>query len=204
MASPSTNSTTATILTRAPQTSEAIEYVGAMSSPYEAAGEFPRAWQKTDVDLKESPPQVAREIERPGARTDSEAIRDAMQALARKARDSFRNACETSDEDSAEASYMTMRSSLEELWDFARYRDLAFRDLLAILDAATKHVDINRFNNNQRDALRNAFQDLPIWHIGIEDVDRTIERFAEFDIDITGPIRQQASKKYRVVIEEID
>jgi hypothetical protein len=204
MASPTTSINDATILRSALQTPEAQDLGGAMSNPYGAIGEFPRAWQKADVDLKESPPQVAREIERPHARTDSEAIREAMQALARKARDSFRNACETSDEDSAEASYMTMRSSLEELWDFARYRDLAFRDLLAILDAATKYGDINRFNNNQRDALRIAFQDLPIWHIGIEDVDRTIERFAEFDVDITGPIRQQASKKYRVVIEEID
>jgi hypothetical protein len=74
---------------------------------------------------------------------------------------------------------MSMRLSIEALWEFARYRDMAFRDLLGILDAPTKYVELSNFNENQRNVLRNTFADLARWHIAIEDVDAAIERFAE-------------------------
>jgi len=97
-----------------------------------------------------------------------------------------------------------MRSTLEELWRFAKYRDMAFRDLLGILDAATKHTELEAFNCSQRDILRNAFQDLPGWTIDYGAIEAAIQKFAEFEIDITGPIREKTAKSYRITIEEID
>ena len=108
------------------------------------------------------------------------------------------------DQEGAEASYLAMRLAIEELWRFAKYRDMAFRDLLAILDAATKHTDLGAFGPTQRNVLRSVFQDLPTWLIEYEVVESAIQKFAEHNIDISGPIRSTTPRRFRVTIEEID
>ena len=149
-------------------------------------------------------PLVAREPEPARDRTGDDDPRTLSQDLARRARDAFRDACESLDKDSSEASYVAMRSTIDDLWRFARYRDMAFRDLLAIVDAATKHKDLDAFDPTQRDVLRSTFQELPRWIIEYDVVQTAIHKFADHGIDITGPIRQRTAKGYRITIEEID
>jgi hypothetical protein len=182
--------------------------LGAPSELYEQPGQ-------AETDTKYEPliepvaakvyePLVAREPEAARGRTGDEDPRTVSQDLARRARDAFRDACDEIDQDTSEGNYAAMRSTIEELWRFAKYRDMAFRDLLAMLDAATKHKDLEAFDPTQRDVLRSTFQDLPRWIIEYDVVQTAIQKFAEHGIDITGPIRQRTAKGYRITIEEIN
>jgi hypothetical protein len=134
----------------------------------------------------------------------SEDVRDRMQAIARKARDGFRDACSTIDGDTAELNYIACRDALGALWEHAHLRDVPFRDLLAALSAAVNHTEFADFDESQRDVLRTAFTDLPRWLIEQAIVIEHLERFADHGVDILGPIRSQPKIAYRVVIEEID
>jgi hypothetical protein len=153
---------------------------------------------------KESATPVARGDQTSQRGIDSSDVRTASQDVARRARDAFRDACETKDRDSSESSYVAMRASLGELWAHAKNRDRPFRDLLAMLDAATRHVELDAFSQSQKDVLRSAFQDLPKWLLTDEEVMENIQKFAEFGIDITGPIRQTTRKRLRITVEEVD
>src|SRR5260370_1042594 len=79
------------------------------------------------------------------------AVREECQAIARRARDAFAVACDSSDPDNAEASFFSAKDRLQELWAMAPYRDRPFRDLLGLLDAAIKKVDLTAFSQAQRD-----------------------------------------------------
>ncbi len=168
------------------------------------AGDGRGIYSDAKVYIKESDPQVDRETERPHHSTDDAALRDAAQGVARKARDAFRDACRTLDPDRGECSFMAMTSSLDELWDYAKYRDVPFRDLLGMLDAATKCSDIKDFGSEQRDALCNALNDLTSWLLDYEAVHDHIRRFAELGIDVTGPIRNAIPRRMRITIEELE
>lgn len=156
------------------------------------------------AQIKDSPAPIARDFGRSDHQTDGSDVRDDSQDLARKARDAFRDACALKDADSSEASYLAVRSHLKDLWQLAKVRDRPFCDLLAILDAATRLAELADFNFTQRDVIRNAFQSLPKWLIGEDEVIEHIQKFAEFGIDITGPIRQKPGKKLRITIEEVE
>jgi hypothetical protein len=82
------------------------------------------------AQIKDSDPPVSREVVQSLSWTDKESLRADSQDLARKARDAFRDACESTDRDRSEMSYLAMRSSIEELWSYAKHRDAPFRDLL--------------------------------------------------------------------------
>jgi hypothetical protein len=122
-------------------------------------------------------------------------------ALSRRARDAFRDACSSEDADEAEANFASAKSFIEELWEYAYLRDRPFRDLLALLDAALKRVELNDLNQTQRDVLSQAFSDLPRWMLEDTTVEGHIGRFAEYDIDITGPLRTSTGKRVRVTFE---
>jgi hypothetical protein len=104
----------------------------------------------------------------------------------------------------AEQSLDVAKTTLDELWKFAKYRDRAFQDLLAIIEPALKRREISDFNSTQRDILRTAFTYLPQWMIDYDVVEELTEKFAEHDIDITGPITTLQNKRFKITIEEID
>ena len=149
-------------------------------------------------------PSVARKIEQPEETSDAAQLRDASQNAARNAWIAFKDACESEDPDRQEASYLAARSVLDDLWGFAKYRDAPFRDLLSILTAAIKHTPFEKFDGTQRDVLRNAFRELTRWLIDYNAVMGHIEKFAEYDIDITGPIRKAGAKKFKITVEEVE
>jgi hypothetical protein len=130
--------------------------------------------------------------------------REESPRLARRARDSFRSACESQDVDTAEISYLTARATVVDLWNCAKYRDRGFRDLLALLDAAITRTDFNSFDDAQKEAIRSAFNDLPRWLIDYDALDRHIERFAEVDIDVTKPVLGDPINKYKIIIQQIE
>jgi hypothetical protein len=148
-------------------------------------------------------PLVARDDDTLEGYSDAAQVRATSQRLARRACNAFRDACEAADEDSAEASYLLSRSTLDELWGCAKHRDVPFRDLLAMLTAALKHRELSNFDDGQKNVLRTAFSHLPTWLLEFDVVDDLIDRFADHDIDITGPIAPATQKKFRVIIEEI-
>lgn len=139
-----------------------------------------------------------RELEQP---TDE--IRDECVAMARQTRDAFRDACDGGTGLDAELSFATTKRLIEDLWGYAYLRDRPFRDLLALLDAALKRVDFTTLHKTQRDVLRQAFSDLPRWLLDESTVQGHIERFAEHDIDVVGPLRSATGRKLRISIEEI-
>lgn len=131
-------------------------------------------------------------------------LRDACVALASRARDAFEDACSTEDPDESEASFASAKSLIEDLWEYAYLRDRPFRDLLALLDAALKRAELLEFSGTQRDVLSQAFSDLPRWMLDDTTVEGHIDRFAEYDVDITGPLRATTGKRVRVTLEVIE
>ena len=116
----------------------------------------------------------------------------------------FKDACDSDEPDQQESNYLAAQSSLDELWNDAKHRNIAFRDLLGILTAATKFTPLEAFNQTQRGVLRDAFYELHSWPLSYDTVMGHIEKFAERDIDITGPIRKSPAKKLKVTIEEVE
>ncbi|OAI47171.1 hypothetical protein AYO44_09975 [Planctomycetaceae bacterium SCGC AG-212-F19] len=141
-----------------------------------------------------------------GLVTGGEAQRqiETSQSIARRARDAFREACDGTNPDQAEASFLSAKYKIEELWQYAPVRDRAFRDLLALLHAALKHIELVALSQSQRDVLRQAFADLPKMFLDDDLVGQHIERFAEQDIDIQGPLRPSTPKRIEVTFKEID
>ena len=120
--------------------------------------------------------------------TPASEVREQCGARARAARDSFREACESEEEDQADACFAETVASLKELWPLAVYRAQPFKDLLGALDAALRYRSLGEFEPHQRDALRTALSDLPKWHLADSEVESHLRRFAEHGIDITGPV----------------
>jgi hypothetical protein len=133
-----------------------------------------------------------------------EELRDACVSLARRARDAFSEACSSDDPDEADSSFASAKSLLDQLWDYAYLRDRPFRDLLALLEGALKPVELESLRDAQREAIRQAFDDLPRWMLDDSTVEGHIDRFAEEDIDPTAPVRGTPGKKVRVTIEVIE
>lgn len=129
---------------------------------------------------------------------------ETSQVLARRARDAFREACEATDPDQAEASFLAARYKLEELWQYAPVRDRAFRDLLGLLDAALRRTEWVDLSQSQRDVLRQAFADLPKMFLDDDLVGQHIERFADQAIDVLGPLRPATAKRIEVSFKEIE
>lgn len=138
-----------------------------------------------------------------GAEQASE-LRDACVALARRARDAFKEACSSETPDEAEASFASAKSVVEELWEYAYLRDRPFRDLLALLDAALKRAELTELSETKRDVLGQAFSALPRWMLDDTTVEGHIDRFAEHDVDIIGPLRATTGKRVRVTFEVIE
>ncbi len=151
----------------------------------------------------QKPPPVGDDDSIQGAERASE-LRDACVALACRARDAFNDACSTESPDESEASFASVKSLIEELWEYAYVRDRPFRDLLALLDAALKRAELMEFSETQRDVLSQAFADLPRWMLDDTAVEGHIDRFAEHDVDITGPLRAITGKRVRVTLEVIE
>jgi hypothetical protein len=156
------------------------------------------------AEIKDLMPPAAKDVSQPLSWDDKETLRANSQDLAHKARDAFRDACNSLDSDRSEMSYLAMRSLLEELWTHAKSRDMPFRDLLAMLDAATRHRSIAEFSKDQRNVLHRAFGDLPRWLLTEESVDAIIEQFARLEIDISAPLRETTAKRLRIIVEEAD
>jgi hypothetical protein len=134
----------------------------------------------------------------------AEELRDACLALARRARDAFREACSSNRPDEADASYASARGLLEDLWEYAYLRDRPFRDLLGLLEAALKGRERTDFHEPQREVLLKAFADLPRWLLDEDAVEGHIERFAEQDVDVTAPLRGLRGQRLRITVEGID
>ncbi len=130
-------------------------------------------------------------------------LRDACVSLARRAGDAFSEACESTALDEADSNFSSSKGTLEELWGYAALRDRPFRDLLALLDAALKRTELGQLSDTQRDVIRQAFCDLPRWMLDDSAVEAHIERFADADIDILGPVRCREGQRVRVTFEEI-
>jgi hypothetical protein len=75
------------------------------------------------------------------------------------------------------------------MWKYARGREPAFRDMLGLLDAATRHAGVGSFNEEQLAAIGKVFCEMVRDDIPYSLVMGHIETFARLDIDITGPIR---------------
>jgi hypothetical protein len=138
---------------------------------------------------------------------DAEALRMECDALARRSRDLFKDACKASHEsdvDLADANYLGAIQQLEDLWEFGHLRGQEFNDLLGLLSAATKHSELDEFNSEQRVEMMLAFEDLCTWLIDENSVERHIEEFARLDINILSPVLSPTGKRYRIQIEEID
>jgi hypothetical protein len=129
---------------------------------------------------------------------------DKSQSIARRARDAFRESCEADEEDQAETSFLAAKHKLQELWEYAAVRDRPFRDLLGLLDAATRYADLPNFTPAQRDILRQAFADLPRLYLGDDLVKEHIHHFAEHGVDILGPIRPTLPKRIEVTFRELE
>lgn len=129
----------------------------------------------------------------------------ASRALARRARDAFKEACESTDADEAEASFLAVKQSLTELADYLYLRDRAFRDLLGLLAAATRHVEFSAVETHQRDALSLAFADLPRMFLDDSTVEQHIDCFAEHGIDeVLRPVNSPKQKRLKITIEEVE
>ncbi|HJT76146.1 MAG TPA: hypothetical protein VJ739_03000 [Gemmataceae bacterium] len=131
-------------------------------------------------------------------------LRDSCVALARRARDAFKDACSAGMPDEVEASFASAKGLIQELWEFAYLRDRPFRDLLGLLDAALKRAELSELSDCQRDVLRQAFADLPRWMLDEGTVEGHVDRFAEHGVDIIGPLRIATGKKVRVTFEVVD
>ncbi|MBM4070492.1 MAG: hypothetical protein FJ271_16280 [Planctomycetes bacterium] len=165
---------------------------GSVTSPVETptAAQLRQKTSGSGVDAYRSPEQAGE-------------IRDICQQLACRARDAFKDACSSISIDEAEASLASTKGHIEELWEYAYLRDRPFRDLLALLDAALKRAALPDLNTAQRDVLRQAFADLPRWMLEDATVDDHIDRFAEHDVDIIGPLRATRGKRFVVSFEEV-
>ena len=152
--------------------------------------------------LPRTAPRVGEDLARPAEQARE--LRDVCVELARRAKNAFIDACSSAGPDEAETSFISAKSLLEELWDYAYLRDRPFRDLLALLDAALKRAELGEFDESQRDVLRQAFADLPRWLLDDAILASHIERFAEHNVDITSPLRAASGKKVRVTIEVIE
>src|SRR5262249_42073445 len=119
-------------------------------------------------------------------------------------RDAFQEACAAITPDEAEAAFASTKRLVEELWEYAYLRDRPFRDLLALVDAALKRADLAGFQEEQRKVVRQAFSDLPRWMLDEAAVEGHVLRFADHDIDITGPLRTTPGKRLRVKIEVVE
>jgi hypothetical protein len=150
-------------------------------------------------------PAVLRRRESFVTQDEADRMLDACQAVARRTRDAFKEACEALSPDDAEASFLASKDKLEELWKYAHLRDRPFRDLLALLTAAIKNAALSDLTDVQRDVLRQAFADLPKLYLDDDLVGSHIDRFAEHAIDeVLSPIRAASGKRLRVTIEEIE
>jgi hypothetical protein len=157
---------------------------------------------KTDEYRDDSSPPVARA--KVDDQSDAQTPGDDSQRIARTAWLTFRDAINATDDDSREASYLAVRSYIDELWKYAKARDIPFRDLLGMLTAATKYAEFDSFGATQLVILYEALGTLAGWMIEEDAVMKYIERFAEHDIDISGPIMTPAAKKYKISIEVVE
>jgi hypothetical protein len=84
-------------------------------------------------------------------------------------------------------------------------RSRPFRDLLALLTAATKHVELAEISPTQRDVLRQAFMDLSALFLDDNVVQGHIERCADEELDsVASPLRAPAGKRLKISIVEAD
>ncbi len=134
----------------------------------------------------------------------AESLRDACLVLAQTARDAFREACTATNPDQADACLAAAKDALERLWAYAPLRARPFRDLLGLLEAALKRTELSQLTTTQRDVLRQAFSALPRWILDDETVEDFIDKFADHEIDITGPLRPMTPKRVRVIFQPIE
>lgn len=140
-------------------------------------------------------------IPRPQVDTDA---REECGRLARRARDAFKSACDAEAKDDADSHCSAVVDLIAQLWNHALIRDRPFKDLLAALEVALRDAAMDQLDARQRDALRLAFADLPVWHLDAGTVGKHIEGLTEAGIDLFAPVRPKAGKKFRIVIEEVD
>lgn len=164
-----------------------------------AGGEKPN-YQQATLD-----PAVLQQPDRLIPQDEADRLLDACQAVARRARDAFKEACTATNVDDAEASFLSVKHKLDELWGYARLRDRHFRDLLSLVTTAIKKTELSAITPVQRDVLRQAFIDLPRLFLDDAVVEQHIDRFAEHAIDqVLAPIQAPKGKRLKITIEEID
>jgi hypothetical protein len=152
-----------------------------------------------------SEPDVLKKSDRFLAPDEADRMLEACQAVARRARDCFKEACESEEPDEAETSYLAAKDKLEELRGYAHLRDRVFRDLLMLVLAAVKFTNLHDITPHQRDILRTAFADLPVLFLDSAAVERHIGSFADAGMDqVLDPIRPPKGKRLKVTIEEAD
>lgn len=173
-------------------------------TPVLSSSQLPAVKQGIELPDSEARESVGRQC----GSESSEDIEDqklAASAAARHARSAFKSACENLDPDYSENQYFACRDALEELWHYSSLRTRAFRDLLAVLEAAVKSSPMSDFDDTQRSVLQLAFGTLTRAFVDERDVEKHIQAFAEFGIDITSPIVENpTARKFRVIIEECD
>lgn len=160
------------------------------------------AEQGRDVELK--PHAVSPYTIRPETFNDAEMEKLACATTARKARDSFSDACQLNDPINAEASFSACTDAISELWGYVPLKGRPFQDLLGLLAAATKKRDFSEIDQQHHDTFQAAFWDLAKYFVEEEDVQSHRKRFAEVGIDILRPLQSANSPRLRITIEEID
>lgn len=160
--------------------------------------------QLVDLESPGAPAEFLGDTKGPILPDDAEQRQLAAGALARHARDSFRRACNASDQDDAEPYCFSALDAIEDLWRYVGVRTRAFQDLLGLLEAAVKGNEFHALEPAQRDVIQIAFRDLAKPFLDQHEVDAHNEAFARNGIDIMGPLRPSKAKKFRVIVEEIE
>jgi hypothetical protein len=135
----------------------------------------------------------------------AEGFPGASQVVARRARDAFKEAWESTNANQAAVHFLEAKDKLKDLWNYAHLRDRPFRDLLALLHAAILYAALDDLGPKQRDVLQLAFADLPQLFLKDSLVEQYIDCFAQHDLQgVVGPIRQPPEKRVDFTIKEID
>jgi hypothetical protein len=128
-------------------------------------------------------------------------IRDDCLRVTRRARDAFSAAISSGkDVDAADALLASATDFITLLWDFAKYRDQPFRDLLSAVEVATKRRTMDSFTDSQKNAILGALTDLTRWHLDAETADLHINELTDAGIDFMAPVTHLDHKKIRITI----
>lgn len=128
-------------------------------------------------------------------------VREDCLRIARRAREAFTLAtAPNARQDDADAAFAVVGECIAQLWEYAKYRDQPFKDLLAAVEISVRGRTVDSLSASQETALFLAVAELPRWHLDALSVEKSIDQLTDAQFDLLAPVKALGDKKIRISV----